>query len=161
PKLLAYPFGEYTGDLAAIARELGFTAFGQQSGALGTRSDPRALPRFPMAEAFGEREEFAVKAASLPLPVVAAEPWDPVVRHNPPRLEVTLAPLGGNTERLACYAEGRRMEVEWLEPGRRFAVRADKPLSPPRGRYNCTAPAAGGRYYWYSHLWITPQAEPR
>ena len=161
PALLAYPFGEYNRALAAIARELGFVGLGQQSGAMGRHSDLRALPRYPMAEAFGAPEEFAEKAATLPLPVAAVEPWDPVVDDNPPRLEVTLAEFGGNPGRLACYARGERLEVEWLEPGRRFAVRADEPLTPPRGRYNCTAPAADDRYYWYSHLWITPRDGPR
>ena len=81
PKLFAYPYGEYDEPLAEIISEMGYAAFGQQSGAVGVRSDARCLPRYPMAEDFADLQAFKTKAASLPLDVTAIEPWDPVVAH--------------------------------------------------------------------------------
>lgn len=154
PALFAYPYGEFDTALAELVRGMGYVAFGQHSGAVGPGSDRRALPRYPMAEAFAATEAFALKAASLPLPIAAVEPWDPAVDENPPRLELTLVPGSARPERLRCYLGGEPLTVEWLEPGRRLSVRADRPLAPPRSRYNCTAPGPQGRYYWYSHPWL-------
>ncbi len=152
PRLFAYPYGEYDMRAAELVQAMGYTAFGQQSGAVGPRSDRRALPRYPMAENFAALEPFARKAASLPLPVVSAEPWEPRVdTHNPPRLTLTLQqPLRG----VACYsAAGAALPLTWLD-ATRLQVQATEPLPAGRSRYNCTAPADGGRWYWYSHPWL-------
>ncbi|HHH36689.1 MAG TPA: polysaccharide deacetylase [Gammaproteobacteria bacterium] len=156
-RLFAYPYGEYDTALANLVRDLGYTAFGQQSGALGPDSDRRALPRFPMAEKFADLAPFRVKAAALPLPVRKVIPWDPVTREARPRLEIWLGESDARLERLACYASGQgALPVQWLAgPGLRFATRAREDLPPGRSRYNCTAPAGdSGRYYWFSHPWI-------
>lgn len=160
PTLFAYPYGEYDRRLAEIVSELGLTAFGQQSGAVGPFSDPRALPRFPMAEQFAAMDQFRLKAASLALPVRDVKPWDPVLKdRTPPTMVVTLAESDADLARLQCFGgDGAVMEPVWLdkEP-RRFMVTAAKPLPPGRSRYNCTAPSSrSGRYYWFSHLWIVP-----
>jgi peptidoglycan/xylan/chitin deacetylase (PgdA/CDA1 family) len=156
PGVFAYPYGEYDSQVAVIVRDLGYVAFGQQSGAVGPSSDTRALPRFPMAESYAGLDQFTVKVASLPLPVSAVEPWEPVTSAARPRMVVTLGRTDARLERLACYAgDGSRAEVEWLEPDRRFAVRAASDLPQGRSRYNCTAPLPSGeRFVWYSHLWI-------
>lgn len=165
PSLFAYPYGEYDPALAALVRDMGYTAFGQHSGAMGADSDPAALPRFPIAEAFGALDAFRVKVASLPLPVSAVDPTDPVVHGaNPPRLVLTVAPGDPLLGRLACFAGGQGPAVlEWRDRTQgRVAVTAAKPLAPGRGRYNCTAPSAAlaGRYYWYSHPWIVSGGGP-
>jgi len=161
PDLFAYPYGEYDPDLAALVRGMGYTPFGQQSGAVGPHSDPAALPRFPMAEAYAGLDDFRLKAASLPLPVTAAAPESPVLADaNPPRLELTVEPADLRPDALACYASaGGPAVVTWLDRAAgRLAVTASGPLPAGRSRYNCTAPsrAAPRRYYWYSHLWIRP-----
>jgi len=156
PTQFAYPYGEYDSALAALVLELGYVGFGQQSGAVGPTSDRRALPRFPMAEAYAELASFEVKIASLPLPVTEVEPWNPVTVERRPRLQVTLAATDARLDELACYSgDGERIVVEWLERGRRFVAQARGALAIGRGRYNCTAPAAtGGRYHWFSQPWI-------
>jgi len=156
-ELFAYPYGEYNEALANIIKELGYTGFGQQSGAIGPYSDMRILPRYPMAEAFADIAQFRTKAASLALPVTDVKPWDPeLVKDLQPRMEVTLAASDARLDQLACYLSNQgHIEIIWLDKDRRFAVRADRPLSVGRSRYNCTAPSAqSGRYYWFSHLWI-------
>jgi hypothetical protein len=161
PGILAYPYGEYDISVAELVTNLGYVAFGQQSGAVGKTSDQRALPRFPMAEVYANIEDFAVKVATRPLPVAAVEPWDPVTTGRRPGIEVTLAETDADLDRLACFVGGQgEVVVEWIEPGRRFSVTPKKDLQPGRNRVNCTAPtAAGGAFHWYSHPWIVRQGQ--
>lgn len=169
PKLFAYPYGEYNPALQALLKELGYTAFGQHSGPVSRYAERQALPRYPIAEAFADPEEFRTKALSRALPVLEARPHNPHIgRRNPPRLELSLGPSEADLERLACYASGQGpLAIEWLDRSvRRFAVQAPEPYALGRARYNCTAPDQhDGRYYWYSHLWIidlppAPSARP-
>lgn len=157
PRLFAYPYGEYDSVLAQMVTGLGYTAFGQESGALAEPLDPRALPRYPVNEHYGDLATFALKAASLPMPVKTVTPWNPLVQDtNPPRMEVTLEAGKVPPERLHCYLNGPATPVVWLDEARtRFAVQGSEPMSAGRARYNCTARVAG-RYYWYSHMWLLP-----
>ncbi len=157
--LFAYPFGEYSAALAGIIHELGYSGFGQHSGALGPQSDFRALPRYPINERFSDRDEFVVKADSLPLAVEEITPWDPLLdRNNPPRLRVTLAESEADLKRLACYASGQgRLSIHWIaRDERRFSVQAPEAFDSGRARYNCTAPSKSGRWYWFSQPWVIP-----
>jgi len=157
PMLFAYPYGEYNTALANIISKLGYTGFGQQSGATGPYSDLRILPRYPMAVAFADIGEFKTKAASLALPVTHVEPWDPQLHQDlQPLMEVSLAASDARLDQLACYVSGQgSVDVKWRDKGQRFTIRANQPLPVGRSRYNCTAPSTqAGRYYWFSHLWI-------
>ncbi len=159
PMLLAYPYGEFNAPLADLVAKLGYTAFGQQSGPAGLGYDFRALPRFPMSERFADMDGFRTKIASLALPVISVEPWEPVIddTNNPPRLRVNLGDSDARLGQLGCFVSGQgRVDVEWEDRAdRRFVVQAAAKLPVGRSRYNCTAPSAQkGRYYWYSHLWI-------
>ncbi len=162
PGVFAYPYGEYDEATAVVIADLGLIAFGQHSGAIGPLSDTRALPRYPMAEAFAAMDDFAIKVASRPLPVASVTPWDPVTSSSRPSIEVTLAATDARLERLTCFVSGQgEVAVEWLEPRRRFAVAPKNDLPLGRNRVNCTAPAAeGGRFTWFSHPWVVrPEAE--
>jgi len=164
PMLFAYPYGEYNRDLAELVTDMGFTAFGQQSGAIGLYSDLRALPRYPMSESFAGLADFRIKAASLALPVVDVIPWDPeLTADRRPLMTITLADSDAQLQQLSCYVSGQgAVAPRWLQAERRFAVQALAALPTGRSRYNCTAPAArSGRYYWFSHLWILPSTPPK
>ena len=155
PGVFAYPYGEYDSSIAGILRDMGYVAFGQQSGAVGKGSDLRALPRFPMAEAFADLAEFRTKVSSLPLPVVTVEPWDPVVTTAKPVIEVTLGEVDGRLSHLRCYVSGQgAVEVECLAPNDRFTIGPTEPFGAGRHRVNCTVPRTDGRYLWFSHPWI-------
>ncbi len=156
PGVLAYPYGEYDRSVAELVVELGYVAFGQHSGAVGTASDLRALPRFPMAEAYANIDDFAVKVATRPLPVASVRPWDPVTTSRRPGIEIALADTDADLERLACFVGGQgETAIKWIEPGRRFTVSPKTDLAPGRNRVNCTAPsAANDRFFWFSHPWI-------
>jgi len=155
PGAFAYPYGEYDTATAGLLRDLGYICFGQQSGAVGSYSDHRALPRFPMAESYGDMSQFRTKVASLPLPVTSVDPWDPVVSTTSPSVTMSLAPNDGRLGELACFVSGQgRVAVDWQEQYRRFAVGPESPLGVGRQRVNCTAPRNDGRYLWFSHPWF-------
>ncbi|RRJ83186.1 polysaccharide deacetylase family protein [Aestuariirhabdus litorea] len=164
PRLLAYPYGEVDSAARELVEALGYVAFGQQSGAMGTQSDFAFLPRFPASGAYAGVDDLAVKLWSLPLPVVAETPASMVLPEAElrPRLELQLAPGAYRDHQLACFASGQgRMpvQVDRISVGGeeriRVTVRAEQGLEPGRSRYNCTAPdLRGQRYYWYSKPWL-------
>lgn len=158
PMLFAYPYGEYSGTVAEIVEELGYAAIGQHSGVIGPFSDTRALPRFPMAEAYAAIDEFSQKAAAKSLPVKAVEPWDPQLGdENPPRMRVRLAESEARLDQLACFVSRQgRVDVDWEDREERiFSVQPPEGLGVGRTRYNCTAPSPGsGRFYWFSQQWV-------
>lgn len=155
--LFAYPYGEFDEALADIVAAAGYVALGQQSGPIGRHADRRALPRFPMAEAYAPLEQFASKANSLALPVMKAMPWNPIVGEgNPPRLRLQLAKSVPRVKEMTCYVTGQEQaRVTWLDAQmQRLEVVAQAPLQRGRSRYNCTVPGPDGRFYWYSHPWL-------
>jgi biofilm PGA synthesis lipoprotein PgaB len=163
PAMMAYPYGEYDAALQSIVAEMGWAAFGQQSGAMGRYSEMTALPRFPMSGGDAGMENFPVKVSCLPLPVMKAEsaghqmPLGIGVVRPRPALRLTLADGDYRIGQLAAYASGQgRAELTWVDRDSRICeVRANESLPAGRSRYNVTAPARDGRrYYWYSHTWI-------
>jgi hypothetical protein len=155
PDAFAYPYGEYDTAVADMLRDMGYVSFGQQSGAVGPHSDLRALPRFPMAEAFGGMDQFPTKVASQPLPVLQLEPWEPVTTVRLPQIEVELGAADARYGELACFVGGQgQVEINWLEPNRRFTVGPAREFRPGRQRVNCTAPRNDGGYLWFSHQWV-------
>jgi biofilm PGA synthesis lipoprotein PgaB len=151
----AYPYGEYNTDVGNLLREMGYDNFGQQSGAIGPNSDRRVLPRYPMAEAFGDIGQFRTKVASLPLPVIVIEPWEPVTTQKRPVITVTLGKTTARLGELACYISGQgKVVIDWREPGQQFAVGPETPFAKGRQRVSCTVPGNDGRYRWFSHQWI-------
>jgi peptidoglycan/xylan/chitin deacetylase (PgdA/CDA1 family) len=159
PPLFAWPYGEYDTALQQLVAELGYTAFGQQSGPAGPHSDRLALPRFPMAVAYAAIDEVRDKLQTRPLPVLQVEPGDPVLAldNDRPLLTVTLQAGRYKPDTLGCYVSGQqRVSPRWLDAEQtRFEVRAAQPLPVGRSRYNCTAQAADGTgWLWHSQLWI-------
>jgi len=158
-KLFVYPYGEFNIALKQIIRSLGLTGFGQQSGALWQGSDFAVLPRFPMAGDFADLNQFITKVRSLPLPVISAIPYEPVLPQGElkPVLRLTLAPGEYFPDSLTCYSGGQgRINVHWLDRDEGIVeIIPNKDLSKGRSRYNCTARHKKvNRYFWYSHLWI-------
>ena len=164
--LVAYPYGEFDPHLQELIRELGWTGFGQQSGAAGPLNDLTCLPRYPMAGGFAAMEDFPVKVASLPLPVIQAETADLVLIYRdgsvivgaePPVLTLTLAADDYRADQLAAYASGQgQADLTWVDrAGGILEIQARSDIPAGRSRYNLTAPAAEqGRWYWFSYTWI-------
>ncbi|MCP3675555.1 MAG: polysaccharide deacetylase family protein, partial [Gammaproteobacteria bacterium] len=68
-KLFAWPYGEYSTALSESLENRGFIAVAQYSGAINKDSDFLALPRFTFNKAYGDIEDFILKAGSLPFVV--------------------------------------------------------------------------------------------
>jgi len=161
-KLFAYPYGEYDSGLREVLAKKGFIAFGQHSGPISKHSDPQALPRFAFGGDYGTVDDFAVKVNSLPFPgarvsVSAAdgtplrEPELPFAADRP--ILRIASPILSYISGIGCYASGQG-QISAQVKGRALVARAGKALPAGRSRYNCTANAGGGRYYWHSQLFI-------
>ena len=152
PKLLSYPYGEYTLDSAKYVKSLGYIGITQTSGVLNSKTDLKTVPRFAMSESLGDIDNFALKANTLPLPVASASTVEPLLKgENPPTLFLKLEyPL----ENMNCFiANGEKIDIEWISDTQ-AKIKANTPLKAPRNRYTCTAKDKTGRWYWHSHLWI-------
>jgi len=152
PKLFSYPFGEYNQNIIKILKELEYVGITQTSGVISSDTDLRTLPRFAMAEAYADIDDFILKINTLPLPIESLSPIEPVVaRNNPPILRLKLKRAIKN---LQCYiSSGERINVKWISKTE-LQMEANSPLKAPRDRYTCTAPAKNARWYWHSNLWI-------
>ncbi len=152
PKLFSYPFGEYNQNIIKILKELKYVGVTQTSGVISSDTDLRTLPRFAMAEAYANIDDFILKINTLPLPVKSVSPIEPIVtRNNPPILRLRLE---RHIENVQCYiSSGERINVKWIS-NTELQIEANSPLKAPRDRYTCTAPAKNSRWYWHSNLWI-------
>ncbi|MCG6911267.1 MAG: polysaccharide deacetylase family protein [Deltaproteobacteria bacterium] len=162
PMLFAYPYGEYNTEIARLVESMGFTAFGQHSGAVGPFCNPATLPRFPVNQHYGDLKSLKTKFYSLALPVSSIVPFEPVTAERRPVLKVYLEETDARLNELACFVSGQgRTMPKWIESNRRFSIQAAKDLGNGRNRYTCTAPnRERSRYYWFSHQFvITPPVD--
>lgn len=150
--MFAYPYGEFDEALEDKVRERGWLGYGQQSGAIGATSGSTRLPRFPMANAYGQLNNLKDKLLSKALPVDASELPDGVIEENPPTLSFTV-PDAISTDRLTCFASGQG-RVDFEVSGDQFMLKAPENFNSRRFRYNCTHPAPDGSFYWLSQQWL-------
>jgi len=161
PDLFAYPYGEFSPELAAIVRELGFrAAVAQQSGVVHAGSDLYALPRFPMGGPYASLESFQSKAAMHPFVVKVLEPETPVLTGaTPPRLKFEVDPQVYELDRLQGFVQGQNSLVfdnSGLAQGV-ISVVAEKTLSGRRNKYTLTVPLRDGAgWAWFSQPWFRP-----
>ncbi|MDP4546586.1 MULTISPECIES: polysaccharide deacetylase family protein [unclassified Marinobacter] len=154
--LFAYPYGEYDEALEQKVNDRGWLGFGQQSGSIGRYSHNTRLPRFPMANAYGQLSSLKDKLLSKAFPMDASSLPDGVISNNPPSLTLKLeAPLSAS--RLTCFASGLG-RIDFSVTGDTVTVQAPKALDARRFRYNCTHPAGDGSYYWLSQQWLNLDA---
>ncbi|MCG7199339.1 polysaccharide deacetylase family protein [Marinobacter pelagius] len=151
--MFAYPYGEFDAALEAHLSDRGWYGYSQHSGAIGIHSAPTRLPRFPMADAYGQLDSLENKLLSRAFPVEAEDLPDGVITRNPPILEFALDdPL--TVSGLNCFASGMgRIAVNATDDGR-ARVQAPEAFDSRRFRYNCTHPADDGRFYWLSQPWL-------
>lgn len=160
--LFAYPYGEYDDNLKDYLKSKGYLAFGQHSGPISKNSDPQQLPRFPFGGRYGDMEDFASKLKSLPFPLsqIKVTTERGAVINNPelppssskPILRIA-SPLLKYLDGANCYASGQGKINSEIRGGV-LVAQASRDLPPGRSRYNCTVHAGGGRFYWYSQLFI-------
>ena len=150
--MFAYPYGEFDEALEEKIAERGWLGYGQQSGAIGATSGATRLPRFPMANAYGQLNSLKDKLFSKALPVDAEELPDGVIENNPPTLEFTV-PDGISTDRLTCFASGQG-RIDFEVAANHVTLKAPERFNSRRFRYNCTHPAPDGSFYWLSQQWL-------
>lgn len=155
-RYLAYPYGEYNGEIKPMLAELNFIGLAQNSGALGINSDFLALPRFPLAGIYANLDTAKVKFSALPFNVRILQPDSPVTSSRNPSVLLKFEPGNYNYSQINCFANNKTLPMTWLD---RDAGVVE--LKPPysyngrRWRYICTAPDLdSNRYYWYSVQWI-------
>lgn len=161
PRIIAYPYGEYSLAVSKAAKDAGFTAgFGQHSGVLHPNADMSYLPRFAMNENFGGVSRFQLAVNALPLNVSDVSPQDPLLSldNNPPILGFTVhGDAAKGLSKLACYASGQgKARMERL--GARVEVRLENAFSGGRARINCTMPTRSGRWRWYGLQFYVPKS---
>lgn len=150
--LFAYPYGEFDEALEAEVSERGWFGFGQQSGAIGPLSGTTRLPRFPMANAYGQLNGLKDKLTSKAFPIDTNTLPDGIMNANPPVLTLPLAE-GIEPARLTCFASGMG-RIDFDVSGDTISVQAPQPFNSRRFRYNCTHPAEDGSFYWLSQQWL-------
>ena len=159
--LLAYPYGEYNSEIQAISTTLGYSALGQQSGAIGNNSDLSALPRFPLSGVYANIDTIDQKLLSLPFPLAKAtlqfaddKQTDTADSSNAPLLTLTLSEVLPTAVR--CFM-GSGEHLLTQRNSTVISVQTTVLLPPGRHRYNCTAQSnQPGRFYWYSQQWLQP-----
>ncbi|WP_372987867.1 polysaccharide deacetylase family protein [Marinobacter sp.] len=151
--MFAYPYGEFDSPLEDRLSDRGWLGYSQHSGPIGVYSSPTRLPRFPMANAYGQLGSLENKLLSRAFPVDAGNLPDGVIPGNPPILEFPL-PEKLSSGRLTCFASGMgRIDIETVGDGM-VRVQAPETFNSRRFRYNCTHPAGDGRFYWLSQPWL-------
>jgi peptidoglycan/xylan/chitin deacetylase (PgdA/CDA1 family) len=163
PEFFAYPYGEYSPELAKIVKTLGFrAAVAQQSGVVGDGADRFTLPRFPMGGGFATLDGFKSKAAMAPLQIALLSEVDPVLGpgETAPQLNIRLSPQLYELERLQGFVQGDNRLVITPVSGRlgEYTVQAEKPLTGRRNKYTLTVPLRSGGWAWFSQPWFRPQS---
>ena len=157
-KMLAYPYGEFNLEIADKLIAAGYLAFGQQSGPIGEFSHPAALPRFPASGIYANLKTLKTKLRSKALPVAVEQFVSPlaVQQQNPPQLTFDFPIDDIRWQQIQCFASGAGAidtQVEKKDDRAFVTTQAQAALTGKRSRYNCTAPAKSGGYYWYSQPW--------
>lgn len=154
PRLFAYPYGEYTTDIKTMLAEEGYTAFAQHSGGVYAGSDFLALPRFAAAGIYANPETLLTKLNSHPMPVNYDSVPDMLTLDDTPSMTIEVSQPGAMSQALNCFINGSWQDADWIDE-RHFQLNAPDALSEGRHRFNCTAQARSGDYfYWYSQPWL-------
>ena len=167
PRMLAYPYGEFSLEIINWLKAHNYLAFGQQSGPVGPLSHPQALPRFPAAGVYADVKTLRSKLYTLALPVPPDQLQDPVLNDSQiPALSLSLPAMDFYARQVQCYASGEgEIKTEYQLDGSLLTLttQASLPMRGGRSRYNCTAPSIShpGWYYWYSQLWINRSVSQR
>lgn len=160
PKIIAYPYGEYSLAVGQTAMQAGFeTGFGQHSGVIHAEANMMYLPRFSMNENYGGLSRFRLAINALPLDITDLSPLDPLLskQNNPPALGFTVKGIAATRlQKLACYTptEGK---VRLERIGARVEVRFKTAFPAGRARINCTIRTRAGRWRWYGLQFYIPQ----
>ena len=152
-KLFAYPYGEHNQALKKIVKDLGYIAFGQQSGASGPFIEPQIYPRFPVSGAYTDLKDFRLKTHTKALPAQEIAATDNPITADKAQPFVKLDFKENVVKKFfQCYGPGGVLPISWQD--NIATVNAAQDIPAGRSRYNCTLPAGDKRFYWYSKPWV-------
>ena len=155
PKMIAYPFGEYSLQLEELLKSMDYVGISQLSGPFGSNISLMRVPRFPMSETYATKKGFLLKLNTVPMPVASVTPEETMLgKFNPPQLRIKFKrALKG----VVCYkSSGDKIDMKWIND-KEVVIQSQTRLKLPRDHYTCTAKAEGNKWYWYSHLWVFRQ----
>lgn len=161
PKVFAYPYGEFSPEMAAAVEKEGFiAAAAQNSGVMYSKGDFFAFPRFPMSTAYSSSEKFADKARMKALEVAHIKPESFLISSDisQPQLRLTFLKENLYLDDLQCFIQGGESVMETKENGDfiEVTVSPKTPLKARRTLYTLTIKDTSNTWHWYSHLWINP-----
>lgn len=166
PKIFAYPYGEHTPEIQKLVQQMGYVAFGQQSGAANPYTGLLGLPRYAANGTSANPNSLRTKLHALPFPLVNEDPVSSVLdgSNRRPSLTITLLPGEYRLKQLRCYGpDAQLLDIKSnnLEDGSlQITVNSDKDLHTGRPRYNCTAPhKIENRYFWFTRQWLMPNKD--
>tara|TARA_B110000090_G_scaffold155119_1_gene170414 strand:+ start:896 stop:1945 length:1050 start_codon:yes stop_codon:yes gene_type:complete len=157
-RYFAYPYGEYSLLNQQWVKANDFTAFTQQSGAVGLTTDLSIVPRFPASQPYDKISGLRDKLNSLPLKLrLTGQNAKTIFKHKiTTAINFNVAIDDFNKSQLTCYISGLgRQAINWQKDNS-FTINFSADLPTGRVRCNCTAPSISqpGRYYWYSKPWF-------
>lgn len=151
PKIFAYPYGEFSENLAKIIKSEGLTAgVGQHSGAANSTTEIIALPRFALNEKYAHQSRFELIVNARALPIRDLLPRFSDISNNPPVIGFTISEEIAGLEKMGCFPShlGRAATLHKIGTNR-IEIRFDQPFPKGRSRINCTMPGPEGRWYWF------------
>ncbi len=159
PIVYSYPYGEWDQTMQDVLKANGILcAAAQNSGAISSSSNLFALPRFPMNEIYGKMESFITKVNIHALPILWVEPEQPLLKNNPPVLQIGIEKNKIIEEQINCFVDGEKSCIKSITSRENeivLKIVTEKPLSDRRTLYTITAPLISGKgWCWYSHLWV-------
>ena len=162
PKVFAYPYGEFDGEMKNIVKQQSFiAATAQNSGVFHEQSDWFAIPRFPMSESFAAIKNFTEKAKTKPLRIISDTSENIVFPNNlRPEITVTFQKQDLQLDQLQCFVQGSSCEMNINDKDSivSVSIRSKTDLyTRRRTLYTLTIPDKSGAWHWYSHLWINPE----
>ena len=159
PTWLAYPYGEFNEDLKMLVNEIAFLGFSQQSGGINHTTNWQAIPRFPASGIYANLETLKLKMNSRPFEVLSENPINKIryEGEKAPILELIVNKKDIRHQQLSCYFSGKKIYSEVIEHKDTLTIYAQLEGELPfgRSRYNCTAPAINGGYFWYSMPFVS------
>jgi peptidoglycan/xylan/chitin deacetylase (PgdA/CDA1 family) len=151
----AYPYGEYSSELARLTLQEGWVPVGQHSGPPVWPRDMEALPRFPINQNTGDDPVFLERLRTLSFPTLPG--WqrpDPMTGQRAPVFRV-VTPL---QQPIHCFASNIGpvpvLTLADQPEGQHLQVQSPRPVPGPRFRYNCTAKGPAGFHHWLSQPWV-------
>ena len=166
PKLFAYPYGEFNPALETLLADLGYIAFGQQSGAVSGFTSLQGAPRYAANGIYSNPKTLETKLMALPFPVRSETPRSGVLAADDrsPVLTLTLEKGDYRLDQLRCYGPGGELlqvaKESQADGAVQLQVSTKKTLPAGRHRYNCTAPhRSEPRWFWFSRQWMLPKPD--